>query len=67
MNDDVDDLELDPVNNNSPFFSNFSTLSKSHKSSYEKKKKKMNLLQILLQKNMKIISLKMKIKSMKIK
>ena len=44
MNDDVDDLELDPVNNNSPFFSNFSTLSKSHKSSYEKKKKKMNLL-----------------------
>ncbi len=35
MNDDVDDSELDPVNNNSPFFSNFTSLSKSHKSSYD--------------------------------
>ena len=35
--EDIDDIGLDPVNNNNPFFSNWSvtSFSKSHKSSYE--------------------------------
>ena len=37
INDDNEDIDLDPVNNNNPFFSNISSssFSKSHKSSYE--------------------------------
>ena len=37
INDDNEDIDLDPVNNNNPFFSNVSSssFSKSHQSSYE--------------------------------